>query len=83
MLLSASGVAIILVIRIRRVALLLRVMLFLWVTVLHIPLVVARLYLDKGNEITSVFEALAFSGIALAIACMYDADDKKIKPVLH
>jgi uncharacterized membrane protein YphA (DoxX/SURF4 family) len=67
--LIASGVAIILNIRRRKVSLLLSAMLFLWVILLHLPRAVADRSLDKGNAITSVFEALAFSGIALAIAC--------------
>jgi uncharacterized membrane protein len=44
------------------------VMLFLWVIILHIPRAVPALPADNGNEWTSVFEALAFSGIAFMIA---------------
>ncbi len=43
-------------------------MIFLWLIVLHIPWAIADPYTDRGNEITSVFQALAFSGIALGIA---------------
>jgi hypothetical protein len=45
-------------------------MIFLWLIVLHIPRAIAEPYVAKGNEITSVFEALAFSGIALGIVLM-------------
>jgi len=62
------GTAIILKIRRRRIALLTSIMLFLWLVLLHIPRAIADPYGAKGNEITSVFEALAFSGIALGIA---------------
>ncbi len=68
--LAASGVAIILNIKRSLVAFLLGIMLFLWLIVLHIPRAVADPYGTKGNEITSVFEALAFSGIAFVIASM-------------
>jgi len=67
--LIGSGVAIILKIRLRPIALLLSTMLFLWLILLHIPRAIADPRVDNGNEITSVFEALAFSGIALGIAC--------------
>jgi uncharacterized membrane protein YphA (DoxX/SURF4 family) len=68
--LIGSGIAIILQIRVKPVALLLSTMLFLWVILLHIPRAIADPYIANGNEITSVFEALAFSGIALGITCM-------------
>lgn len=66
--LIGSGTAIILKIKRRRIALLTCIMLFLWFIVLHIPRAIAEPNLEKGNEITSVFQALAFSGIALGIA---------------
>ena len=65
--LIGSGVAIILKIKRRRIALLTSIMIFLWLIVLHIPRAIAEPYVAKGNEITSVFQALAFSGIALGI----------------
>jgi uncharacterized membrane protein len=68
--LISSGVAIILDIRLKQVSLLLSLMLFLWVILLHIPRAIADPYIASGNEITSVFEALAFSGTALGIACI-------------
>lgn len=73
--LIGSGMAIILKIKRRRIALVASIMLFLWFVLLHIPRAIADPRIQKGNEITSVFEALAFSGIALGIAVM----PKKIK----
>jgi uncharacterized membrane protein YphA (DoxX/SURF4 family) len=66
--LIGSGVAIILKIRLKTVGLLLGTMLLLWFIILHIPRAIADPHTANGNEITSVFEALAFSGIAFVIA---------------
>jgi len=57
-------------------------MLFLWVIVLHIPRAIANPYVGNGNELTSVFEALAFSGIALGIAVMHKNKNTEIKITL-
>lgn len=65
--LIGAGTAISLKIKRRRIALLTSIMIFLWLIVLHIPRAIAEPYVAKGNEITSVFEALAFSAIALGI----------------
>ncbi len=77
--LIGSGVAIILKIKIRLIGILLGIMLFIWFVILHIPRAVVDPYVDKGNEVTSVFEALAFSGIAFVIACMAGSEHKAIK----
>ncbi|MEP7319449.1 MAG: hypothetical protein ABI921_11935 [Panacibacter sp.] len=66
--LIGSGVAIILNIRRKTIAILLGTMIFLWLILLHIPRAVADPFGSQGNEVTSVFEALAFSGIAFLIA---------------
>ncbi|CAN5283217.1 hypothetical protein BH11BAC6_BH11BAC6_12290 [soil metagenome] len=66
--LIGSGVAIILKIRVKAIAILLGAMLFLWFILLHIPRAAADPFGNTGNEVTSVFEALAFSGIAFFIA---------------
>ncbi len=66
--LIGSGVAIILKIKLKPIALLLAAMIFLWFIFLHIPRAVADPFTDKGNEVSSVFEALNFSGIAFLIA---------------
>jgi hypothetical protein len=42
-------------------------MILVWVLVLHIP---RALTVRDANETTAVFEALAFGGLALIIACM-------------
>lgn len=68
--LICSGICIIFKIKFRTVALLLGIMLFVWFVILHIPRAITDPYGMKGNEITSVFEALAFSGIAFLISCM-------------
>ncbi len=66
--LIGSGIAIMLNIKRKLVGTLLAVMLLLWVVLLHIPRAVADPYSLKGNELSSVFEALGFSGIAYLIA---------------
>lgn len=65
--LMAGGLGIILNIQRRLAANLLGIMIFTWFIVLHIPRAVVDPYSGNGNEITSVFEALSFSGIAFLI----------------
>lgn len=52
--------------RLRLVALLTALMIFLWVLMLHIPRALAAP--QDANEATAVFEALAFTGVALMLA---------------
>lgn len=52
----------------RLASLLTGVMIFLWVLMLHIPRAIADPYTNVGNEWASVFEALAFSGMAFMLA---------------
>lgn len=66
--LIGAGLFIGLKIQVRLVGILLAVMLLLWVILLHIPRAATDSSGDQGNELTSVFEALAFSGIAWIIA---------------
>jgi uncharacterized membrane protein YphA (DoxX/SURF4 family) len=66
--LIGSGLCIIFKIQFKTVTLLTGVMLLIWLLVLHIPRAVADPHGDKGNEVTSVFEALNFAGIALVMA---------------
>jgi uncharacterized membrane protein YphA (DoxX/SURF4 family) len=66
--LIGSGIAIILKIKLRIIATLLGIMIFLWFIFLHIPRAIAQPFVDKGNEVTSAFSALAFCGIAFVIA---------------
>lgn len=75
--LIGSGVVIILKIKLKLAGILLGIMLFIWFVILHIPRAMADPYVDKGNEVTSVFEALAFSGIAFLIAYMPDRSSSK------
>jgi len=71
--LIGAGAGIILRIQLKPVAFLLGTMIFLWVIVLHIPRAAVASATDKGNELTSVFEALGFSGVAFVIAYVYEA----------
>ena len=66
--LIGSGGFIILNIRMRIIALLLAIMIFLWFCLLHLPGAIRDPYIDRGNNVSSAFDALAFSGIALLIA---------------
>lgn len=67
--LTASGIALILGIRIRIIALLLSLQIFLWFWLVHVPGTLAcPLAANRGNLLASAFDALAFSGVALLIA---------------
>ena len=66
--LIGSGISFITKIKIRLVGLLTAIMLFAWFLILHIPRAIATPDQANGNEITSVFQALAFSGVALVAA---------------
>jgi uncharacterized membrane protein YphA (DoxX/SURF4 family) len=69
--LIGSGLALLVRIKTRLVALLLGGMLLLWLILLHIPRAIEYPSMDNGNELTSVFQALGFSGIAFMIAGIY------------
>jgi uncharacterized membrane protein YphA (DoxX/SURF4 family) len=71
--LISSGIAIILKIRTGLIAALLGTMILIWFIVLHIPRVIASPVADMGDEVTSAFLALVYSGIAFVIA----GDSKK------
>src|ERR1700744_3721474 len=66
--LLGSGITIILNIKRQLSATLLGAMIFIWVVILHIPKVIAAPTADRGGEITSALLALAYCGIAFAIA---------------
>jgi uncharacterized membrane protein len=68
--LIAAGVGMLLRIRARLAAGLLGAMIFIWLLVLHIPRAIANPHGANGNECTSLFEALAFSGIAFMLAVL-------------
>jgi uncharacterized membrane protein len=69
--LIGSGASLLTKIKISLVSLLMGIMIFIWFLVLHIPRAVATPELDNGNEITSVFQALAFSGVGFVLAYLY------------
>jgi hypothetical protein len=66
--LLGSGVAIILKIKPRLIAALLGTMIFIWFIILHTPRLIVSPVADLGDEVTSAFLALAYSGIAFVIA---------------
>ena len=66
--LIGAGVAIILKFKLKLVGLLLGTMIFLWFILLHIPRAIADPVMNMGNEVTSAFQALGFSGIAFVLA---------------
>ncbi len=75
--LIGSGIAIILKFKLKLVASLLGIMIFLWFIFLHIPRGIADPYGNRGNEMTSVFQSFGFSGIAFIIAFGLYPDRKK------
>ncbi|MEO5583290.1 MAG: hypothetical protein ABIR66_11395 [Saprospiraceae bacterium] len=78
MALIGSGLSIILNIQKKIIVTLMGMILFIWFLILHIPRALASLPTDKGNQLTSVFQSLAFSGIALIIANEHVATRKRI-----
>ncbi|HEU4635732.1 MAG TPA: hypothetical protein VFS41_06095 [Edaphobacter sp.] len=54
----------------RMAALMTGVMIFLWIPMLHLPRAIADPYMNVGNEWASVWEATAFSGMALMLASL-------------
>jgi len=66
--LIGSGLAVIFKIKVRQIASLLGIMIFIWFAILHIPRVVFSPSADLGSEIASACLALAYSGIAFVIA---------------
>ncbi|MEP7322209.1 MAG: hypothetical protein ABI761_09825 [Saprospiraceae bacterium] len=77
--LIGSGLSIILNIQKKLIISLFGIILFIWFLILHIPRAMASLPTDKGNELTSVFQALAFSGIALIIAYDHITTSKRVR----
>jgi hypothetical protein len=77
--LIGAGLAIIFQIKVKLVATLLGIMVFIWFLVLHIPRAVVAQASDMGNELSSVFESLGVSGIAFVIADGYRVGQGSIK----
>ena len=69
--LIGAGVGIMLRIKLKLVAMLTGGMIFTWFVVLHIPRAAVAPVSDKGNELTSVFQSLGFSGVAFVIGCVW------------
>ncbi len=78
--LIAAGVAMIVNVLARWASILLGIMIFLWFLLLHIPRAIADPHSGNGNEWTSVFEALAFSGIAFILAALPGSNPFSISP---
>jgi uncharacterized membrane protein len=68
--LIAGGAGMLFRVYARLAALMSGIMMFLWVFLLHIPRAVADPRGSLGNEWTSVFEALAYSGVAFILAAL-------------
>jgi hypothetical protein len=66
--LLGSGIAILFKIRVSLFAALLGMMIFIWVIILHIPYIIASHISVDGGELNSGLIALAYCGIAFAIA---------------
>jgi hypothetical protein len=77
MALIGSGIAIVFRIRLDIIATLLGIMIFIWFIILHIPRSIAHPFEVMGEEVTSAFSALAFSGIAFVIAGSYNTRKKQ------
>jgi uncharacterized membrane protein len=77
--LIGGGATILFRIQLKLVGILTGTMIFFWFLILHIPRAVATPDIDNGNEVTSVFQALAFSGVAFVLAFGYF---KSADPVL-
>jgi uncharacterized membrane protein len=63
-----SGIAIVFKIKLKSVALLQGIMIFLWFIFLHVPRAIMYPFVGNGNEVLSAGDALAFSGTAFIIA---------------
>lgn len=77
--LIGAGIEIIFKVKLDVIATLLGTMIFIWFIILHIPGAIAHPFTDKGNEVTSAFSALAFSGTAFVIAGIAYAEKGVIK----
>jgi uncharacterized membrane protein len=66
--LIGAGVSIIIRFQLRLVSMLTGIMIFIWFLVLHIPRAVAMPQVLNGNEVTSVMQSLAFSGVSFVFA---------------
>lgn len=72
--LISAGIAIIFRIKLKLVASLLGIMIFLWLLMLHIPRAIHDPYVMGGLELTRVFVTIGFTGISFLLA--YSEEDK-------
>jgi uncharacterized membrane protein YphA (DoxX/SURF4 family) len=66
--LIGAGSLIIINVQLRLMSILTGIMIFIWFLILHIPRAIAMPDLLNGNEVTSVMQALAFSGGSFVLA---------------
>lgn len=86
--LIGAGGSIIFKFQLQVVAVLTGIMIFIWFLILHIPRAVAMPDLLNGNEITSVMQSLAFSGVSFVLAFTQGENssikrEKKLNERLH
>ncbi|HZY35592.1 MAG TPA: hypothetical protein VFE53_03025 [Mucilaginibacter sp.] len=63
-----SGIAVVLKIKLRLIAFLLGLMIFIWLLIIHIPLAVNNPFGNKSDSFISAFSALAFCATAFIIS---------------
>lgn len=80
--LIGAGGSIIIKFQLRWVAILTGIMIFIWFLILHIPRAIAMPYLLNGNEVTSVMQSLAFSGVSFVLAFTEGEKDSVAKEEL-
>jgi uncharacterized membrane protein YphA (DoxX/SURF4 family) len=73
--LMGGGIAIILGIRIRIIALLLSCMFFLWFWIMHLPGALSQPFVNRGSFLSGAADDLAFTGITLLIALTMPAQE--------
>lgn len=66
--LVGSGAGIMINLKVKEIGLMLGTMIFIWLIILHIPRAIGDPSGNEGNELTSAFQALGFSGIAFILA---------------
>jgi len=65
-----SGICVVVKIKLKLVAFLLGLMIFIWLLIIHIPLTIADPFSNKSNSLVSAFSALAFCATAFTISGM-------------
>lgn len=75
--LLGSAISIVINFKVKLVAVLLAIMLFIWLLTIHVVLAIRFPNWNDGENITGCFQCLAFTGIALIIASQAD---ERLKP---